>query len=350
LNAVQDGGAGAQPADGFGRPRQSRARAWAIEGLVALVLIALLLGPPFIYAGGWPPVVTIESESMQHGAPGVGPLDVGDLVIIKRLSSVSEVVTYAEGRAIGHSTFGEFGDVVLYNRETGGTPIIHRALLWLDFDETTQTWNAPELKGLRNGPDWSRGDGGSSPTLIPRSTTLLLHGMQTARGSVEIELQHLEERDGFISRGDNNPVVDQRRGSGISADKTVRAEQIVGVARGELPCVGVLTLAIIGRTSRVTGDHTTCAVLIVIVIVIIGWVGHALVTRGIRYGLARRAKRLAGSAPPPAAPSPAFPGPSPALVSLPEEPPPGRRVTGAGAVAMRRAAARRAAERRRTRR
>ncbi|HLF05757.1 MAG TPA: S26 family signal peptidase [Thermoplasmata archaeon] len=320
-------------------------RSWGVELLVAVILILLLLGPPFIYAGGWPPVVSVESPSMEHGSPGVGTLDVGDLVIIKRVASANDVVTYAEGRATGHSTFGEFGDVILFNRPAGGSPIIHRAILWLDYDQASGTWNAPELLGLANGRDWSRSDGGASPTRIPPGVELRLLGVRTAGGDIAIALSQLDPVDGFITKGDNiqtNRIIDQHS-TNIAPRHPIEATQLVGVARGELPCVGLVTLAIIGKTQYATSDHATCAVLMIALIVFIGWVGHTLVVKGVSYARVKRRKSSVGEIEP--SRGPALPPPSPTqLYASPV--PEGRRIAGASRLASRRSAARRAAQRR----
>ena len=95
---------------------------WARELLsaVAVVLVVFLLA--WGYTGNWPPMVVIESGSMEHDGnqlypePGfthIGPIDTGDLVLVKSAER-DDIVTYLEGKQTGYKRYGDYGDVIIY--------------------------------------------------------------------------------------------------------------------------------------------------------------------------------------------------------------------------------------------
>ncbi len=157
--------------------------------------IALLL---YLFAGTWPAVVTIESESM------VPNMNVGDLVLVVDEDRFGGLTTWAEGQQTGHSSFGNYGDVIVYrpNGADSVHPIIHRAMTHVDTA-------AVEESGL--------GEYYTDP-----------HG-------------------GYITKGDNNPYTDQPnlRISGIGVIEPVKKEWIVGKALFAVPLIGYLPLHIV---------------------------------------------------------------------------------------------------------
>ncbi|WP_214021361.1 S26 family signal peptidase [Methanoculleus sp.] len=169
--------------------------------------IALLL---YLFAGTWPAVVTIESESM------VPNMNVGDLVLVVDEDRFGGLATWAEGQQTGHSSFGNYGDVIVYrpNGADSVHPIIHRAMTYVDTA-------AVEESGL--------GEYYTDP-----------HG-------------------GYITKGDNNPYTDQPnlRISGVGVIEPVKKEWIVGKALVAVPLVGYLPLHL-----------TEFAVVVILVILI----------------------------------------------------------------------------------
>ena len=160
---------------------------WVV-GVVAGV--ALLL---FLVFGTWPAVVAVESESM------VPNMNVGDLVFVAAQDRYGPLTSWAEGQESGYARFGSFpdrqgnqvyGDVIIYkpNGDSSVHPIIHRAIVW--YENTTTP--------------------------------------------------------GYITKGDNNPTVDQDAYyAGIGAIKPVQKEWIVGKALFSVPIVGYLPLRIV---------------------------------------------------------------------------------------------------------
>ena len=56
---------------------------------IALIIVAILIGTVFAYTQVWPPLVVIESESMQIDEfSHIGIIDTGDLVLVKKVTSL----------------------------------------------------------------------------------------------------------------------------------------------------------------------------------------------------------------------------------------------------------------------
>ncbi len=162
----------------------------AVVGGIALVL--------YLFAGTWPAVVTIESESM------VPNMNVGDLVLVVDEDRFGGLATWAEGQRTGQSSFGNYGNVIVYrpNGADSVHPIIHRAMTFVDTA-------AVEESGLGAYYDDPHG--------------------------------------GYITKGDNNPYTDQPnlRISGIGVIEPVKKEWIVGKALVAVPLIGYLPLHLV---------------------------------------------------------------------------------------------------------
>lgn len=98
--------------------------------------IGLLL---FAISGVWPPMVAVESDSMEP------QMERGDLIFVMeegRLAGDGShadtgVVTYRAGQQSGYSEFNNPGDVIIFRPDGNGreTPIIHRAMFWVEDGE-----------------------------------------------------------------------------------------------------------------------------------------------------------------------------------------------------------------------
>jgi signal peptidase len=198
---------------------------WIREMLssVAIVLvIGLLL---FGISGVWPPMVAVESGSMEPN------MEVGDLVFVTEPGRLAPdaatndvgVVTHEEGQRADYRTFGSYGSVVIY-RPPGRTasPIIHRAMFHVEegenwYDRADEEYhNAAGCGELRNCP-------------APHS--------------------------GFITLGDNNGAYDQANGLATP----VRSEWITGVARVRVPYLGYVRLIASGQVELGDVLATTAA-------------------------------------------------------------------------------------------
>ncbi len=243
------------------------------EPLVAVAVILLIVTSLFAYTGTWPPMVVIESQSMQHGYNDVpGIINTGDIVLVKHEVNTQDLTTYVEGEVNGFSTYGEYGNVLLYiphdalGDVLSTTPVIHRAIVYLQYDGASGysfpsvfALNCPTQYvvinpvGVRTCPTYP-----SEPEL----GQLVLYGVGWQGVTVDINLnaliQQRETYSGYITMGDNNinygsnPAsgeYDQQGGCLISC--LVQPSWIEGVARGMIPWFGALKLWLEGNSGEV---------------------------------------------------------------------------------------------------
>src|SRR3989442_5959813 len=126
--------------------------------LVAAIIVVVFLAAIYAYAGVWPPLVVVESASMQHSGQDsfLAVIDTGDMVFQQAAPTRADVVTYLEGRASGYSTYGDYGDVIIFRRPSSATPVIHRAIMYVTVN-TNDTADIPDLVGLPNS-EWQSAD------------------------------------------------------------------------------------------------------------------------------------------------------------------------------------------------
>lgn len=176
-----------------------------------VLLIGLVL---FAVSGVWPPLVAVESGSMEpHMQRGdlVFVMDAGRFVPDAAVDGTG-VVTYEGGQAVEYRTFGSYGDVIVFDPpQDTGPPIIHRARFWVDEGENWYDRADPEhIRASRCG---------DSPD------------------------EHLPNcpapHAGFITMGDANPVYDQVSGIGTGP---VRPGWVKGTAEVRIPYLGYVRL------------------------------------------------------------------------------------------------------------
>ena len=151
--------------------------------LSAVAVIAVIGLALYAYAGVWPPMVSVDGTSMYPH------LQDGDLILIQHVD-YSKIMTYDAGKAADYSTFGNYGDVIVYQPfgEKDMTPVIHRAM----------------YRANASDPMW--------------------------QGSVAAP------NSGFVTKGDNNFLFDQS--SGVCPNTPVKPEWVLGVARLRIPYLG----------------------------------------------------------------------------------------------------------------
>ncbi|HTT26584.1 MAG TPA: S26 family signal peptidase, partial [Thermoplasmata archaeon] len=239
---------------------RARDSVW-FEPLVALMIIVVLLVSLYAYTSNWPPVYVVESQSMQHGYDDeLGLINTGDLVLARQVPT-SSIVPYVVGLQTGYTTYGEFGDVILYHPDgnTNEAPIIHRTLLYLQYN-ANGTYSAPDLHGLLCGNGGnivfsanSSGAHKGCSTIGMRGTlTLFGIGWQSVPVQIPLDPTYLGTHDGFVTMGDNN--FDGGLGATDQAgllSKLVQPGWVIGVARGMIPWFGALKLAIDGNDTEV---------------------------------------------------------------------------------------------------
>ncbi|MCE5296506.1 MAG: S26 family signal peptidase [Euryarchaeota archaeon] len=210
-----------------------------------LIVFLIIIGAVFLYSGIWPPFVVVESASMQHSddTSRIGIMDTGDLILVKEHSEGDEVVTYVEGYSTDHRTFGDYGDVIVYQRDGTDryTPVIHRAIVLLVYNSTSASYDVPSLEGFPSDL-WSH-DGVQDGRWWALAGDLTIYQVGYEDATIIIPLDDLLSygRGGFITKGDNNNMIDQNSISPISSGP-VQDGWVVSAARGELPWFGLLKL------------------------------------------------------------------------------------------------------------
>lgn len=223
---------------------------------IALVgVFAVLLGGLFLYTGSWPPAVIVESGSMMHAGSEVGygrfgTIDPGDLVLVKEVDSLDDIITRADG---GRDRYGAPGDVIVYYRanDRTTTPIIHRAVAYVEVagGEYFVRWadGVPCEGGAttveREGRAWCRY--GAEGVLIP---SMGVRGSLSARADAQ---GYRPTASGIITKGDNpatNTAIDQITMPGVN--RPIPIEWVEGKGRGEIPWLGLLKLALAGKPNQ----------------------------------------------------------------------------------------------------
>jgi len=214
--------------------------------VAALVIISGSIGSIILMSGFTSPQTIVESQSMQHGIGSeIGIIDTGDMIIMKSIEK-TEVITYVEGYDLGYSSFGMYGNVIIYDRGPNINPIIHRAILWLDYNGDS-TWSAPSLENYPRDL-WSCTNG---TNIMNLSGTLTLNDMGHDGLMCTLNLDTLAQRapvSGFITMGDNNRGFDQLTNISIGL---ISEERILSVAWLEIPWFGIIKMAMNGKMTIV---------------------------------------------------------------------------------------------------
>ncbi len=243
--------------------------------VIPLIVVAVVMGSLYAYSGNWPPMVVVKSGSMMHDDTShFGVLDIGDLTVVKK---TGKIVTYVEGRATGHRSFGDFGDVIVYHPDGSASriPIIHRALIYVEW--RGDRFAAPSLALLRNGRDWvSETDDYSN-----LGSYLIIKGVGPSGRNLLVDLSSLPHESGYLTFGDHNLITSTSRArvSGddgyLAVDQNigiarhpVRKEWIIGKARIEIPWMGLLKLYVKGEVPPETPTRSKVGFWSVIALIV----------------------------------------------------------------------------------
>ncbi len=179
-----------------------------------LVGIGVLL---FAITGVWPPMVAVESGSMQpHMKKGdlIVVMDKGRLVGDGSYADTG-IVPYRAGKGSGYRSFHSYGDVIVYRPDgaTGETPIIHRARFWVQKNE-----------------NW-----------YDRADEKFIGTADNCEELPNCPAPHA----GFITKGDHNGEYDQvYRGIGGPISSPVESSWVVAKAKFRIPWLGWVRLAV----------------------------------------------------------------------------------------------------------
>ncbi|KAA8922668.1 S26 family signal peptidase [Thermoplasma sp.] len=207
--------------------------------IILVIAIVLIMASLTIYGGIWPPASVVESESMQHSSAWeFGVINTGDIVLLKKVNDpVKDVITYVVGREINYRTYGEYGNVILYNAPNGDV-IIHRAMFYLSWNNGT-----PVVYGYHN-QSW----------MIVTKDYVIIYNCSYNGRNLYVNLQGLQGQDGFITVGDHNlatsPIFVSKYDAYIAADQNifgyppVKPDKVVAVAYGQIPWLGLIKLNI----------------------------------------------------------------------------------------------------------
>ncbi len=236
--------------------------------ITIIIVVVLFLGVVYLvkdYSGVDPPFTVVESQSMQHSDDSqIGVIDTGDMVYVQNAEKHG-ITTYMEGVENGYSSFGDYGDVIVYKR-TGSNPVIHRAIMWITW--TGSSWDLSQLENY----DENLWDIDGTHELDVTTGTLTITFKSDYRDkSFSINLDILNKNSGYLTLGDNNSGFDQT--SSISPGTLITEERIKSVANTEIPWLGVLKLMFNGNFDNVQknapSSPTYLAVFIITIFIVI---------------------------------------------------------------------------------
>jgi len=212
--------------------------------ILVLVVIVFILGI-IIYSGVFPPVSVVESYSMEHSDKWqYGMIDEGTIVFVKKVNNINNVVTYVQGRSENYSTYGEYGNVILYHNSALGLVTIHRAMFYLIWDGTH-----PEIEGYSNQSQ-------SQSYIHIYNDSIVMDGVGYAHRNLIVNVSGYTGESGFITVGDHNLATLPKNSAyynstynayfasdqNIWGIKPVSLNKIVGMAYGYIPWFGLVKL------------------------------------------------------------------------------------------------------------
>ena len=216
---------------------------------IALAVVGGGFACLFVYSGMFSPFFVIESGSMMHSdRSSVGIIDTGDMVVVRSADKVG-IKTYVDGYNSGYKKFGDYGDVMVYERHdpAGGNPVIHRAVIWLEWNDGH--WSAPSLKDF---PDdlWDCNNGMNDFMNLSGELWIKEYGFNSL--NIKINLDAQPHKSGYVTKGDNNDIkLDQPETLGLrglpGVTGLISEDQVLYVAGFEIPWIGCLKLQFSGK-------------------------------------------------------------------------------------------------------
>ena len=185
------------------------------EVAVSVAIVAFIGIVLFSLSGVWPPMVAIESGSMEPHMSRYDLVFVTDTDRFEHDAAVEETGIVPYDVAVEHEyvKFGDYGDVIVFmpNGEDDRVPIIHRAYLWVE-----------------GGENW-----------YDRADPARMGGADSCEELRNCPAPH----DGFITIGDANGIYDQVQ----SQSEPVKPEWVVATANVRVPYLGWIRLTLAER-------------------------------------------------------------------------------------------------------
>lgn len=207
--------------------------------IAVIVIVGIIVGVT-LYSGLIPPATVVESGSMQHSDNWqFGVINTGDIVIVKKVSNPQTgITTYVQGRNTNFSTYGDFGNVMLYNAP-GGLVVIHRAMFYLNWSN-----GSPVIPGYHN-QTWME----VTPTYV------LIKDVGFTHKNLVVYINKFVNESGFITMGDHNLAISHVYNNALNAYEAadenvniishpVTPSEVVGKAVGQIPWFGLIKLNI----------------------------------------------------------------------------------------------------------
>lgn len=234
----------------------------------AIVVVAVVMSALMLYSGMSRPLTVVESKSMQHSdtTSYLGIIDTGDMVVMISPDKRTPT-TYVEGYQNGHCSFGSYGDVIIYYRGNGQNPVIHRAIIWLDYNDGVIS--APSLK------DYPADKWSNEGTWDNLTGDLILKDLPYKGGSRDVTMDLTRvTHEGYLTMGDNNGYFDQMS---MTHPEPVMKSELKAIAGLEVPWLGCIKLLINNKNTNMIPDNSLNCLLI-LVLDIIAFFSVAIVT------------------------------------------------------------------------
>ncbi len=234
-------------------------KAWVRDIAIAVLIMVVILGAIYAYTGIWPPLVVVESGSMQHSdtTSYIGVIDTGDLVFVQAAPTRADIITYVQGRATGYTTYGDYGDVIIFHQyyRPQETPIIHRAIMYA-IPNGTDYADVPDLAQLPV-QDWMGIGTGGVTTHVPyHLQAVRINDMGYKHLNITFEFAqiapYMSRGPGYVTMGDHNAPDYDTGWFPIQSD-------IIGRARGEIPWFGLVKLLLSPAGNCAQGWGDPCA-------------------------------------------------------------------------------------------
>ncbi len=249
------------------------------ELVLAAGMIMLLVLAMWAHTGSMPPLVVVESNSMQHDSEGeIGTIDAGDLVLVHSPDD-NRIITFLEATDsssdnYGYESLGMEGDVIIFERngETDSTPIIHRALFEVVVGDTvpTNSDGQCDVGVLWDDTCITSWSVPGSDQIRVTKINLILDGNSAGEYECNEVVGHEDSKwytvenytpmsPGYITLGDNNNCDDDQAVGKYSTNglmsihsgmiRPVQEDWVIGISGAEIPWLGTVKLMVSGGDS-----------------------------------------------------------------------------------------------------